>query len=121
MFSDSEGRIYTLRNYRRKIDTGEREYDIFNKDGYCLYKTYLNLSPLEIRNGRPGDRFCPLGLGGSKKLSRFLADQKVPLRQRSRVPILLFRDRIAWVAGFRLDERFKVDSRAFQVLRVWMA
>ncbi|HHX51316.1 MAG TPA: tRNA lysidine(34) synthetase TilS, partial [Clostridia bacterium] len=42
--------------------------------------------PLMIRNRRPGDRFCPLGLEGRKKLKDFLMDLKIPREGRSLVP-----------------------------------
>src|SRR4030042_3820598 len=41
--------------------------------------------PLTIRNLRPGDRFQPLGMKGSKKVSRFFIDGKIPKNLRSRI------------------------------------
>ena len=76
--------------------------------------------PLVIRNCLRGDRFYPLGLGGRKKLKDFFIDKKVPVRQRHNIPLILFDDRIAWVCGFRIDERFKVKHNADRVLKVWV-
>jgi len=64
----------------------------------------LNL-PLRIRSWRPGDRFRPQGMGGSKKLQDFFTDLKVPREDRHSIPILCDREKILWVAGLRLDER----------------
>jgi len=74
--------------------------------------------PLVVRAWRPGDRFSPIGLGGSKKLQDFFVDAKVPRRRRSSIPLLLSGDRIAWVVGYRLDERFKVREGTTNVLKV---
>lgn len=74
--------------------------------------------PLTIRQWRPGDRFVPLGSTGSKKLQDFFTDVKVLRRDRHRVPILLAGDRIAWVVGHRIDDRFKVRSTTKSVLRL---
>lgn len=71
-----------------------------------------------IRQWRPGDRFCPLGSSGSSKLQDFFVDTGVPQRLRSRVPILECGGRIAWVAGHRLDDRFKVTGSTKSVLRI---
>jgi len=77
--------------------------------------------PLVVRNWLPGDRFFPLGLGGSKKLQDFFVDNKIPRRKRAGVPVLLFRDKIAWVCGCRIDERFKVRPETGKIIRVRLA
>lgn len=72
--------------------------------------------PLTIRNRRPGDRFYPLGLGGSKKLKDLFIDLKVPRHLRDRIPIVVSGDgQIVWVVGLRLDERFKVTEATGKV------
>ncbi|NLL17728.1 MAG: tRNA lysidine(34) synthetase TilS [Clostridia bacterium] len=73
--------------------------------------------PLTIRNRRPGDRFYPLGLGGSKKLKDFFIDLKVPRHLRNRIAVVVSADgKIIWVVGFRLDERFKVTEATKKVI-----
>ena len=59
---------------------------------------------------RAGDRFVPLGMKGSKKLSDFLVDLKVPLHRKKQVYVLTSDEEIVWVAGYRIDERFKVSA-----------
>jgi len=64
-----------------------------------------------VRNRRPGDRFRPIGLGGQKKLHDFFVDRKVPRARRDTVPLVVDeRDRIVWVAGFGVDEAFRVTD-----------
>jgi tRNA(Ile)-lysidine synthase len=64
-------------------------------------------APLTLRNRQPGDRFCPSGMNGRhKKLQDFLVDQKIPRRDRDRVPLLCSGNDIVWVVGLRTDERF---------------
>ena len=72
---------------------------------------------LAVRNRRPGDRFRPVGLGGSKKLQDFFVDRKVARLERGRVPLVVdATDRIVWVAGHRIDEAFAVTDTAQAVL-----
>ncbi len=71
-----------------------------------------------IRNVRAGDRFRPLGLGGEKKIKDFFIDQKVPKSQRHRIPILEIDGRIAWVIGYRIDERFKITEKTKMCLQI---
>lgn len=74
--------------------------------------------PLHLRPWRPGDRFRPLGSPGTKKLQDYFVDSKVPRWERRRIPILVAGDRIVWVAGFRIDEAFKLTPKTKRVLRI---
>ena len=73
---------------------------------------------LHVRGWEEGDRFVPLGMGGRKKLQDFFVDAKVPRDQRGSVPLLVSGGQIAWVVGFRVDERFKVTDSTRRILRV---
>jgi tRNA(Ile)-lysidine synthase len=73
--------------------------------------------PLTVRRWKEGDWFMPIGLKGKKKISDFLIDQKVPLNLKDDVRVLVTADqRIAWVIGFRPDERYKVTEETQRVL-----
>ncbi|UOQ67261.1 tRNA lysidine(34) synthetase TilS [Hymenobacter volaticus] len=75
--------------------------------------------PLIVRPWQEGDWFMPIGMKGKKKLSDFLIDQKVPLNLKDNVFVLVSGDgKIAWVIGFRPDERFKVTEKTERVLVV---
>jgi tRNA(Ile)-lysidine synthetase-like protein len=79
---------------------------------------------LAVRNRRAGDRFRPVGLGGSKKLQDFFVDRKVGRRERDSVPIVVDEtDHVIWVAGHGMDEAFQVTdaSQAVLVLRLTRA
>ena len=66
--------------------------------------------PLVVRNIRPGDRFVPLGMQGSKKVARFFNDCKIPVQRRRSVPLVVSGGRIVWVAGYRIDQRARLVS-----------
>jgi len=72
--------------------------------------------PLIVRSWRPGDRFQPMGLKGSKKLQDFFTDAKIPKEQRCRIPLLCDQEKICWVMGCRLDDRVKITARTKRVL-----
>ncbi len=72
--------------------------------------------PLTIRNRRPGDRFHPLGAGGSQRLKKFFGDHKVASSERRSCPLLVSAGRIVWVAGHRLDERARVTAATRRVI-----
>jgi tRNA(Ile)-lysidine synthase len=72
--------------------------------------------PLRIRPRRAGDRFVPLGAPGSRKVKSFFIDRKIPAAERSMIPLVLSGDRIAWIVGHRIDDRFKVTANTRRVL-----
>jgi tRNA(Ile)-lysidine synthase len=72
---------------------------------------------LAVRNRRPGDRFRPVGLNGRKKLQDLFVDRKIARAARDFVPIVVDdRDRIVWVAGYGIDEAFRVTDASQGVL-----
>jgi len=73
--------------------------------------------PLTVRNFRPGDRFQPLGMSGSKKVKKFYIDKKINRRQRAETPVLLSRGKIIWIAGHRIAETVKVTAETAKVLK----
>ena len=96
----------------------DRTNVIFNPDRFEEYIRPDIYLPLEVRFPRAGDRFCPLGLSGEKKLSDFFIDEKVPRSSRKSCPIVVSEGNIVWVVGYRLDDRFKLrdeDKRAIRL------
>nr|BCX01740.1 MAG: tRNA(Ile)-lysidine synthase [Bacteroidota bacterium] len=66
--------------------------------------------PLRLRRWRAGDRFQPLGMGGTKKVSDLLTDMRLSGPARRRVWVLESAGQIAWVVGWRIDHRFRVQE-----------
>jgi tRNA(Ile)-lysidine synthase len=64
--------------------------------------------PLTVRTFKHGDMFFPLNLDGSKKVSDFFINSKVPVYQRTDIPILESLGQIVWICGYRQDDRFKI-------------
>ena len=74
-----------------------------------------------IRRWESGDRFYPLGMKGSKKVSDFLNEQKIQSFKKREQMVLLNQDRIVWVLGLRLDERFKVTPETKKVYQLCLS
>ena len=73
---------------------------------------------LVVRPRQRGDRFMPLGMRGTKKVSDFMIDAHIPQAQRDLVPLVCDEKGILWLAGHRLDERVRVSGATKKVLRL---
>lgn len=73
---------------------------------------------IRLRTRRDGDRFTPFGMKGSKKLKDLFIDLKVPKEERDSIPLILFDEEIAWIAGYRISDKFKVNKNTKNILEI---
>lgn len=71
-----------------------------------------------IRRWKKGDSFYPLGMRGSKKVSDFLNEQKVESSGKKNHLILLNENKVVWVIGLRIDDRFKITSSTQKIIEL---
>jgi tRNA(Ile)-lysidine synthase len=113
---------YTLEGFEASVTLEELNKGPFPEMGTSPWTAFFDADrlsyPLVIRNFRLGDRFVPLGMKGHKKIKDFFMDLKISSDKREQVPILTCNDRIVWVCGLRIDDRFKVTPQTRRVLRV---
>ncbi len=62
---------------------------------------------LVARNRIPGDVFCPVKMTGTKKLSDFFTDKKMPEEERDKTPIILCNEKIVAVGNLRFSREFQ--------------
>ena len=74
--------------------------------------------PLQVRHWQQGDRFQPLGMKGTKKLSDFFVDRKCSILEKEDSLVLLSAGQIVWVIGQRISELFKVTEHTQRVCRI---
>lgn len=72
---------------------------------------------LLVRSFRPGDRICPLGMAGRKKVHDILIDAKVPRARRRLLPLVVIGAEVAWVPGCVRGEPAKVTAATRWVCR----
>ncbi len=73
--------------------------------------------PLYMRYFQIGDRFKPLGMKGSKKLSDFFISLKIPQPDKAFIPLLCDAEgRIVWVIPYRMGNDYKITSSTKKVV-----
>lgn len=108
MFSSQDVRVTTFDNNKGRSPLAE----------------YIDASSVKgrlvVRPWKRADRFYPIGLGGSKRVSDLLTELKVSVLDRPRIRVLTEQsrgaERIIWVCGYRLDDRFKVTDQTTVIL-----
>jgi tRNA(Ile)-lysidine synthase len=105
----------------------ERNTALINPDRWTAYLDMDQLDDLlTLRRRRPGDRFQPLGMDGNSVLvSDFMINAKIPRRWREHIPLLVHNrqgatgeDKIAWIVGWRIDERAKIAPKTHRTVRL---
>jgi len=89
----------------------------FKRDNNLAYVDAEKLIfPLVLRSRQAGDKFKPLGMDNDKKLSDFFINEKIPLADKERVPLLVNGNgEMIWVAGWRQDNRYRLTAATKQV------
>jgi tRNA(Ile)-lysidine synthase len=98
--------------------TENRNFEISRKPNVaCLDFDQLEF-PLLMRRWQQGDYFQPLGMIGFKKLSDFFIDEKLPLHEKENTWLLCSGQKIVWIVGHRIDNRFKITPATRQILKI---
>jgi len=107
------------------VDYGNYKVTLLHDDSALIIKdnplavaidTDLLIYPLTIRPWQQSDYFYPLGMKTRKKLSDFFIQQKIPLHEKSGIPLLVNGNGdIMWIGGHRLNEHYKVSDNTKKV------
>lgn len=90
---------------------------------YC--KPYLQVFDADVlsdgvwvRKRENGDRFIPIGMNNSRKLSDYFIDLGVPVPERDRVPILITPHGIIWIVGYMPSATAAITPLTRRILEI---
>lgn len=112
---------YSMGFKNQCIDNPESEIEIIekNSDPNMIFVDADKIEyPLVLRHWKKGDYFYPLGLNGKKKISKFLKDLKLSLTEKQDIWLLCSNDKIVWVPGKRLDDRYKTTATTKNIIKI---
>ncbi|MDR3217012.1 MAG: tRNA lysidine(34) synthetase TilS [Clostridiaceae bacterium] len=72
-----------------------------------------------IRGRRTGDRITKLG-GGTKSLSDFLTDKKIPLRLRDTLAVIASNGDVLAVPGVDIGDKLKITDETQKIVRIYL-
>ncbi|MCB0689194.1 MAG: tRNA lysidine(34) synthetase TilS [Saprospiraceae bacterium] len=115
-----DDKIINLENGRLEFILMTNHPDFFPDDQHMAHIDAQKIDfPLTVRRWTDGDSFQPLGMNGqSQKLKKYFRNRKFNTFQKENQWLLLSDDKICWVIGERLDERFRIDEHTKYVLRI---
>lgn len=70
-----------------------------------------------IRFKKDGDVFTKLG-GGTKKLSDYFTDKKIPKRLRCRIPIIASKNSVLAILNLTVSEKVKADEKTKKLIKI---
>lgn len=76
--------------------------------------------PISVRRWQPGDRMRPFGMKGSRKVSDIFSDAKIPVDEKSDIPIITHGHDIIWIAGVKTSALHPVtpQTRTIAIFRL---
>jgi tRNA(Ile)-lysidine synthase len=115
MISEDQHEIH-YNNYRLNILHDDSPLIVKDNPMAVSIDTDLLVYPLMLRSWQQSDHFHPLGMKTGQKLSDFFIHQKIPLHLKTTIPLLVNGNGdIAWIGGYRPDERYKVSGKTKKV------
>lgn len=101
------------------IDISDFKFCLMEKSDHIKYFDYDKIkNNINMRFRQEGDRFSPLGMNGSRKLKDIFMDMKIPKDERYKIPLLCSGEDIAWIIGYRISEKFKIDSNTKKIMEI---
>lgn len=101
--------------FRVSVATAPEHQVTGNQNLACIDFDLLKF-PLTLRTWTAGDYFYPLGMRGKKKLSDFFIEKKVAVSRKKSIGIVCNSNgEIIWIAGLRLDDRYKITGNTKKV------
>ena len=65
-----------------------------------------------IRNRKSGDKFKPFKHSREKKLKDVMIDLKIERNMRDLIPLLIYRDKILWIVGYKRSNYYLINKNS---------
>lgn len=73
---------------------------------------------LVFRYRQPKDTIVVDNKGSRKKLKDYMINEKIPMKEREKIPVFACGSEVVWVVGYRISEAFKITKETKRVLKI---
>ena len=80
---------------------------------YDIIKTCLH-----IRTRQSGDWITVDSAGHRQKLKSWFVNEKIPVEQRGKIPLIADGERIVWILGYRMSGAYQISSETRRILQI---
>ena len=101
-----------------KLTTSKEWSTVKHQPSIIIVDKDLLKFPLTVRKWQNGDYFYPFGMQGKKKISKFFKDEKMSILDKENTWLLCSENKIVWVIGERLDDRYKITNTTTNRLKI---
>jgi tRNA(Ile)-lysidine synthase len=111
--------LYPLHLQFELLDEVPKTLDLGNN--IALFDVQKLDEKLELRLWKDGDKFKPLGLGGSQNISDLLTQNKMRKIKKEQQLVLTSNEEIIWVPGIRMGRVAAISRSTSEVLKIeWL-
>lgn len=98
----------------------EKHSKIIEDQHYAFLDADKLAFPILLRKWKEGDYFYPIAStkAKKKKVSKFFKDEKISHLEKENTFVLVSDEKIVWVCGYRIDNRFKITEATRNVLKI---
>ena len=100
------------------LEISKGKGDVVFKNNTAFFDASKVSFPFILRKWKEGDKFIPLGMKGSKKVSNYFIDLKLNQFEKENCWILESNNKICWIIGYRQDERSKIKKDRKNYLKI---
>ena len=113
------GYTYEFDNYVYKVNQNSENIKISrNRDDELIDLETIKNKKLILRYWSAGDRFKPLGMNGTQKISDYLINNKIDLFKKEHQTVITADNKIIWLCGQRIDDSVKINKSTKNILRI---
>ena len=110
-------KYWSLTSIHKKLSGTDLETIFNNEDPNVAFLDAAGLTDdLHVRPFMHGDRFQPLGMDGTMKVSDYFTNVKIPSLARKYWPLLIAGEEIVWIIGLRPSNRARVQENTKEIV-----
>lgn len=90
----------------------------YPREKYTKWFDYDKIKGTLMLRERGDDDYICISSTGTKSLSKFFVDEKVPQLERDDIPIIAMGNEILWIIGYRDSFRYRIDDSTKNILKI---